>query len=98
MTSRPRPEGDHLEAGVGGAEVQLTVGTVACVWNHYLRRWSDGFAVAEVVPAGYRLRRLTDGHVFAHVFRRNEVMEERRKVQEPDYGIYLDRRVSQFWD
>ena len=98
MTSKPRSEGDYLEGGVGGSEVHLTVGTEACVWNHYLRRWTEGFAVAEVVTTGYRLRRLSDGHVFGHVFSRNEVMEERRKVQEPAYGIHLDRRVSHFGD
>ena len=94
MTSAPRSEGEILEGRVGGSEVQLTIGTVACVWNHYLRRWTDGFAVAEVLPSGYRLRRLSDGHVFSHVFNTDEVMEERRKIQKADYGIHQDRRIS----
>ena len=98
MTSQPRSEGDYLKGGAGGSEVPLTIGTRACVWNHFLRRWTDGFAVAEVVSDGYRLRRLSDGHVFSHVFSRGDVMEERRKVQELDYGIQIDRRVSHLWE
>lgn len=98
MTSEPRSDDDILEGRVDGSEAQLTIGAAACVWNHYLRRWTDGFAVAEAVPGGYRLRRLSDGHVFSHVFSTNEVMEERRKVQELDYGIHFDRRLSHVWE
>ena len=95
MTSTPRSEGDYLEGKVGDSEVQLTVGMAACVWNHYLRRWTGGFAIAEVLARGYRLRRQSDGHVFSHVFGADEVMEERRKVQEPGmHGIYVDRRIA----
>jgi hypothetical protein len=65
----------------------------ACVWNQYLRRWTSGFAVAEVLARGYRLRRLSDDYVFSHVFSTDEVMEERRKIQEPGiHGIRVDRR------
>jgi hypothetical protein len=92
MTSTPSSEGEHLEGRAGGSEVELTIGAAACVWNNYLGRWTDGFAVAEVVPGGYRLRRLSDGHVFSHVFSTNEVMEERRKVQQTLDGIQVDRR------
>ncbi len=85
MTSGPR------------SELKLTIGDAACVWNDYLRRWTDGFSVAEVVPDGYRLRRLSDGHVFSHVFSTNEVMEDRRKVEDLTYGmIHLDRRTPHF--
>jgi hypothetical protein len=94
MTSTSPPEGEHL-AEVGGSEVHLAVGTVACVWNHFLRRWTDGFAVAEVLATGYRLRRLSDDTVFRHVFSTDEVMEERRKIQEPGvHRTYLDRRQT----
>jgi hypothetical protein len=95
MTGAPRSEGDHLQGNVGDSEVQLAVGMMACVWNYYLRRWTGGFAVAEVLARGYRLRRLSDGYVFGHVFSTDEVMEERRKVQEPGiFGIQLDRRIA----
>ena len=84
MTSTPRSQGDVL----GDSEVHLGVGTAACVWNHYLRRWTGGFALAEVLASGYRLRRLSDDHVFSHVFSPDEVMEERPTIQEP--GIPRD--------
>jgi len=104
MTSTPESEGDLHEGEVGDSEVQLTVGMAACVWNHYLRRWTGGFAVAEVLTRGYRLRRLSDDYVFGHVFSTNEVMEERRKLQEPrviwgqvDTGQQCEDRRS-IWD
>jgi hypothetical protein len=93
MIGKPGSDVDRLEDPVGGSDVKLTVGAKACVWNYYLGRWTGGFAVAEVVPGGYRLRRLSDGHVFSDVFSTNEVMEERRKVQELTYGLHLDRRT-----
>ena len=95
ITSTPRSEGDYLEGEVGDSVVQLAVGTVACVWNHYLRRWTGGFAVAEVLAGGYRLRRLSDDYVFSDVFIATEVMEERRKIQEPCiHGNHVDRRIA----
>jgi len=95
MTSTPRSEGDVPAGEVGDSEVRLVVGTTACVWNHYLRRWTGGYAVAEVLARGYRLRRLSDGYVFSHVFSTDEVMEERRKIQEPGiHGINVDRRMA----
>jgi hypothetical protein len=93
MTSTPRSEGASLEGEVGDSEVKLAVGVAACVWNQYLRRWTSGFAVAEALASGYRLRRLSDDYVFSHVFSTDEVMEERRKTQEPGvYGTRVDRR------
>jgi hypothetical protein len=95
MTSSPRSEGDLHEGEVGVSDVQLAVGIKACVWNHYLRRWTGGFAVAEVLASGYRLRRLSDDFVFSHVFSNDEVMEERRQIQEPGvHGIHVDRRMA----
>ena len=95
MTGTPRSEGDIPEGEVGDSGVQLAVGMAACVWNHYLRRWTGGFAVAEVLASGYRLRRLSDDYVFSHVFSTDEVMEERRKIQEPGiHGIHVDRRMA----
>ncbi|HMK99505.1 MAG TPA: hypothetical protein VK428_04895 [Acidimicrobiales bacterium] len=96
MTRTAQSEGGLLENEVAGSQVHLVAGTVACVWNHFLRRWTTGFAVAEVLASGYRLRRLSDGQVFDHVFNAEEVMEERRKmIQEPGFhGTHLDRRIT----
>lgn len=95
MTSTPESEGDLHEGEGNDSEAQLAVGMAACVWNHYLRRWTGGFAVAEVLASGYRLRRLSDDHVFCHVFSTDDVMEERRKIQEPGiHGIHGDRRMA----
>ena len=95
MPNTPQSEGDLLRGEVGGSEGQLAVGTVACVWNHFLCRWTGGFAVAEVLATGYRIRRLSDDHVFRHVFSTDEVMEERRKIQVPGIlGTSLDRRAA----
>ena len=94
---RPAPHsGDSLLQGdVDESGLPLAVGTEARVWNHYLRRWTGGFTIAEVLADGYRLCRLSDGHVFSHVFSTLEVMEERRKFQEPGVqGTYLDRRTA----
>src|ERR1700683_2926811 len=95
MTNTPESEGDLLEGEVGDSEVQLAVGTVACVWNYYLRRWTGGFAVAEVLARGYRLRRLSDDYVFSHVFSTDEVMKERR-IQEPGVdGFHVVRQMAE---
>ncbi len=92
MTSTPESEGNLHEAEGNDSGAQLAVGMAARVWNYYLRRWTGGFAVAEVLASGYRLRRLSDDHVFSHVFSTDDVMEERRKIQEP--GIHGDRRMA----
>ena len=95
MKSTPESEGDLDEGEVSDSPVRLAVGMAACVWNYYLRRWTGGFAVAEVLASGYRLRRLSDDYVFSHVFNTDEVMAERRKIQEPGFhGIDLDRRKA----
>ena len=82
----PQSELDLLDGEVGHPEVQLAVGASACVWNHFLRCWTGGFAVVEVLTTGYRLRRLSDRDVFDDVFSSDEVMEERRKIHEPGIG------------
>lgn len=72
---------------------RLSVGSDVCVWNSFLDSWTGGFRVAEVVPGGYRLRRMSDGHVFADVFATAQVIRERRQVQLPGYGAdHIDRR------
>ena len=52
------------------------VGTRVEVTNRFDRRWSRGFEVAEVVGAGYRLRRVSDGRVIPVVFSAPEVRPE----------------------
>lgn len=81
----------------GGGErvgvVPLEAGTEVCVWNHYFDRWTGGFAVAGVEKTGYRVARLSDGHVFEDVFAFADVIPERRKAQVPGIlGTDHDRR------
>ena len=68
-------------------------GYKVCVRNRFLGEWTTGFKVAEVLGDGYRIRRLSDDHVFPDVFAFEDVRLERRK--QPLRGItgsYLDRR------
>ena len=45
--------------------------------------------------SGLFLGGLSDDYVFSHVFSTHEVMEERRKIQEPGiFGIHVDRRIA----
>lgn len=85
--------GDHPASAAEDAAAPLDVGTKVYVRNRFLGNWSSGFRVAEVLDDGYRLRRLSDGQVFADVFPFHDVHQERR--QHPLRGIgesYLDRR------
>jgi hypothetical protein len=75
------------------SEAGLAVGAAVCVWNYYLQAWSGGFVVAETLPLGYRLRRLSDRQVLDHVFSAEEVMADRRVEQLPGFeGTQRDRR------
>jgi hypothetical protein len=75
------------------APAPMAVGTEICVWNASLEAWTVGFAVAEALPQGYRLRRLSDGHVFDHVFAAELVRADRRQSQSPGFmGTDRDRR------
>jgi len=71
----------------------LNVGMRVCVRNRFLRDWTTGFEVAEVLRDGYRIRRLSDGHDFPDVFAHEDVRRERRQdpLREAG-GSYLDRR------
>jgi hypothetical protein len=69
----------------------LAVGEKIVVQNRFLRTWTGGFRVAEVLPDGYRLRRSSDNLVFPDVFAFEEVRRDRR------HGIresHLDRRFE----
>lgn len=88
----------HDDGGSVGVEEQaraaaMEAGTEVCVWNASLEAWTAGFAVAEVLPGGYRLRRMSDRHVFDHVFTPELVVAERRRGQFPGFvGTERDRR------
>jgi hypothetical protein len=71
----------------------LDVGTKVFVCDRYLGNWCSGFEVAEVLPDGYQLRRLTDRRVFPDVFAFDDVRRERRTNPErATNGSPLDRR------
>lgn len=78
---------------VADTPTDLRVGTAVYVRDRFQGDWSGGFAVDEVLPLGYRLRRLSDGYVFDEVFAFDDVRVERRK--DPLRGVtgsHLDRR------
>jgi hypothetical protein len=62
-------------------ERALTEGTDVEVRNRFDSRWTRGFVVAEVVPAGYRIRRSSDDQVLPSTFRPDEVRREHRRGQ-----------------
>lgn len=71
----------------------LTVGTKVVVRNRFEGEWTGGFEVAGIVPHGYLLRRLSDGHAFPDVFTPAEVRQERRSEPARSVaGSHLDRR------
>jgi hypothetical protein len=78
---------------VGPAMTDLAVGTPVCVWDYYRQGWSEGFVVDEALPVGYRVRRLSDGHLIDHVLSGEEIMVDRRRQQLPGFeGTERDRR------
>jgi hypothetical protein len=54
-------------------------GTRVEVRSRFDARWARGFEVAEVLPEGYRLRRLSDGSVLPAEFSFDDVRRERKK-------------------
>jgi hypothetical protein len=58
-------------------------GTLVEVHNRYTDGWSEGFAVAEPVANGYRLRRLSDGATLPVVFSPELVRQSRRQTCSP---------------
>lgn len=89
-----RPDKAPAVAGTDdGPEPILDVGTRVYVCDRFLGNWSSGFEVAEVLPHGYRLRRLTDDRVFPDVFTFDDVrLERRRHPLRGTEGSHLDRR------
>lgn len=84
-----------MVGGQARAGAAMAPGTEVCVWNPSLEAWTLGFSVAEALVEGYRLRRLSDGHVFDHVFPSDLVRAERRYTQAPGFvGTDRDRRAG----
>jgi len=83
-------EGDKTHDGDPGPT--LGVGTKVYVRSRFLGDWATGFAVADVLVDGYRMRRLSDGHAFPDVFSFDDVRQERRQQQLRNItGSHLDR-------
>ncbi len=60
-------------------EEHLKPGTRVEVRSRFEDRWSRGFEVAEVLPDGYRLKRLSDLTVLPVEFGFDDVRRERKK-------------------
>ena len=54
-------------------------GTRVEVRRRFDAAWAHGFEVAELTPAGYRLRRLSDGELLPVDFDADDVRRERKK-------------------
>jgi hypothetical protein len=77
--------------------LRFTVDTKVFVRDRYLGNWCSGFAVAEVLDDGYRLRRLSDGRVFPDLFPFDDVfLERRRTLREVDDRIVMNRERRLF--
>lgn len=57
----------------------LKPGTRVEVRGRFDGTWSRGFEVAEVLPDGYRLKRLSDGTVLPVEFDVDDVRKEKRR-------------------
>ena len=69
-----------LWTSTGGVSLpRLDVGSQICVRNRFLGDWVSGFQVAEVIDAGYRIQRISDGYAFPDVFPIDDVRLERRQ-------------------
>ena len=72
-------------AAEGGPDVDdtatgpLPLGHRVEVRSRFDRSWARGFEIAEILPRGYRLRRLSDGAVLPADFSPDDVREERKQ-------------------
>jgi hypothetical protein len=57
----------------------IDVGDRVDVRSRFIGEWARGFEVVEVLPEGYRIRRLSDGSVLPEVIPPDDVRPERRK-------------------
>ena len=60
-------------------DLGLKPGTKVEVRRRFDAAWAKGFEVAELSPAGYRLRRLSDGEVLPVDFEPDDVRRERKQ-------------------
>lgn len=61
------------------ATAGLPLGHRVEVRSRFDRSWARGFEIAEILPRGYRLRRLSDGVVLPADFSPDDVREERKQ-------------------
>ncbi len=64
------------DPGIPGTSLDpelLSPGRHVEVRNRFTGAWSRGFDIAEVVPGGYRIRRLSDGSLLPTLFPRDDV-------------------------
>jgi hypothetical protein len=61
------------------ARSPLAPGTQVDVRNRYQGTWVRGFEVAEFMPEGYRIRRLSDGSILPEFFSRDDVRRQRSR-------------------
>lgn len=62
-------------SSITGAD-QLEVGMEVDVRSRYVGSWCRGFAVAESLPGGVRVRRKSDGALFPDLFDPDDVRPE----------------------
>ena len=62
------------------------VGELVEVATRFTGSWSRGFVVAGVEHHGYRLRRLSDGHVLPITFSAHELRADGRRREVPRAG------------
>jgi len=68
-----------VQVNEGALSEELVHGTRVDVRSRFVGSWTHGFEIAEAVPGGYRLRRISDGSVLPDVFSAEELRPERRK-------------------
>ena len=69
----PLPQGDARPL-----DELLPAGTRVDVRNTLDGRWTKGFEILEAGPAGYRLRRASDGRTLPTTFSTDDVRREKR--------------------
>jgi len=79
---------------VAGNAARLAVGDLVYARDQYLGVLAGGFAVAQVLPEGYLLTRLSDGWVLPDVFPFDFVRAERRSDPFRSRGSPAERRSA----
>ncbi len=68
-----RPEPEQEDAN------RLAVDTHVEVRDRYQGTWARGFAIAEQLESGYKVRRISDGAILPSAFTEEEVRPSRRR-------------------